>query len=238
MNKLTSLLLKILLLFPLLGIELSAQLDGMWLVDKVMVGNQKMTPVARWTKINSDSTFQGGNGWLQNSEGKWSIDENNKISFDQNNGIKHEFGGFKYKLREDKMIWEREENGELVIVNLSRIKELPKSTADMIVGIWDLKSKLVENENVIKVFDPDDNYNLFIRWDRIYIEWNSNGERSTGYWFINAHRPDLDLISHSSNNDKSEWTIEVSESELILTGRSESSKNVKMIFDRTDQFPN
>ena len=44
-------------------------IHGLWLVEKVEVGENSMTPVARWTKFNADRTQTSGNGWLQHSNG-------------------------------------------------------------------------------------------------------------------------------------------------------------------------
>ena len=44
---------------------------GLWVVKKVKMGDQEMTPIARWMRFNKDSTQTSGNGWLQHSEGSW-----------------------------------------------------------------------------------------------------------------------------------------------------------------------
>ena len=54
-------------------------LIGLWEIQKVEVGEDNMTPVAKWTKINTDGTYQSGNGWLQNSQGQWNYDSKNKM---------------------------------------------------------------------------------------------------------------------------------------------------------------
>ena len=61
----------------LLSTELSAQREiiGMWEFTSVQVGDQTMTPVAKWAKYNSDGTFQSGNGWTQNSIGTWNYND-------------------------------------------------------------------------------------------------------------------------------------------------------------------
>ena len=44
-------------------------ITGLWGIDKVEVGIEELTPVAKWVRINENGTYQMGNGWLQNSEG-------------------------------------------------------------------------------------------------------------------------------------------------------------------------
>ena len=46
-----------------------SNIDGLWVVKKVKVGNQEITPISRWMKFNTDSTQSSGNGWVQYSVG-------------------------------------------------------------------------------------------------------------------------------------------------------------------------
>ncbi len=52
-----------------------SNIEGLWVVKLVKVVNQGMTPNARWTRFNSDSTQQSGNGWFQHSYGTWKFNE-------------------------------------------------------------------------------------------------------------------------------------------------------------------
>ena len=52
---------------------------GFWEIKEVIVGGKIMTPVAKWSKINKDGSYQSGNGWLQNSEGTWKFDKKNNL---------------------------------------------------------------------------------------------------------------------------------------------------------------
>jgi hypothetical protein len=73
-------------------------------------------------------------------------------------------------MKKDQMIWEREEDGLQVIVKLERTKALPKSTADILVGLWNLKEVLRNGQSEKSIFDPESKHYIFIRWDRIYVE--------------------------------------------------------------------
>src|SRR5690606_30317287 len=109
------------------------QMIGFWVVDKVMVGDQDLTPVAKWFKYHKDHTYQSGNGWTQNDIGTWAYDKSKKEFMAQTSmGIKDEYDVFKVRFSENKMFWEREEDGMKVVVSLSRIKEMPMSTKDSI----------------------------------------------------------------------------------------------------------
>ena len=78
---------------------------GFWEVEVVEVGEENMTPVAKWFKINTDGTYQAGNGWLQNGQGNWNYDAENKIySSTDSLDIADEFGGFSVSFHNEKMV--------------------------------------------------------------------------------------------------------------------------------------
>ena len=214
------------------------QITGLWEIKEVMVGTHNLTPVAKWTRINENHTFQSGNGWLQNSEGTWTFEEDrNLYSAVDPLGIKDEFGPFSVTFRENSMIWEREEEGQKVVVSLEKTNEIPMSTADLLQGLWELRLVSENGKNITGSFDPSDKFYLFIRWDRIYVERNAEGERSTGYWHINGHRPELTFLSHREGTIPETWTVKVSETKLILTGISDSNSELEMELMRIHQFP-
>jgi hypothetical protein len=101
--------------FVLFGISVYAQVEGLWEINKVTVGDQTMTPLAKWTRINSDFTYQSGNGWLQNSEGNWTFDKSlNQFLPIEKNGIVDDFGPFEVEIIKDHMTWTRIEAGDEV----------------------------------------------------------------------------------------------------------------------------
>ena len=209
---------------------------GLWEVTKVQVGGQAMTPVSKWTRINKNGSYQSGNGWLQNAEGTWTYD-NNLFSPKETNGIKDEYGPFTVEFEDDSMTWLREEEGMIVTVSLKKIIKIPKATADHLVGLWDLTAITKEGKSALETFDPDNTYNLFIRWDRMYMERTSKDKRSSGYWHIHGHKPEVTLLSHDKNRPVETWQVVVSQSALKMTGISETNKGVEMNFKRLDEFP-
>ncbi len=211
---------------------------GFWEINKVQVGAELMTPVAKWTKINEDLTYQSGNGWLQNSEGTWNYDEKSKqFLLQEKNGIKDEYGAFTINFSGDKMTWERDEDGMKVVVSLDKIDKLPRSPTDMITGLWDLVEVSKENVTITSSFDQDNQHYIFFRWDRIYVERTPQGERTTGYWHMNGHRPEITLISHNEEKESENWRLTVNDSELRLFGISESNQGLEMIYKRINEFP-
>ena len=73
--------------------------QGLWEVKKVSMGNQSMTPMGRWTRLNVDGTQTSGNGWKQHSEGVWTVDKKDMtIELTNSNGIDDEFGPFQISI--------------------------------------------------------------------------------------------------------------------------------------------
>ena len=212
---------------------------GFWEVKEVMVGTEIKTPVAKWIKVNDDGSYQSGNGWLQNSEGTWSYDKSSQTYLPvETNGIDEHYGAFKVSVKDTQMIWERKEDGLHVTVKLERTTKLPKSTADKFVGLWNLKDVLKKGASEKSLFDPDNKQYFFMRWDRMYVERTPKGEKRMGFWHMNAHRPEVTLMSNALENKTESWTVLVTESELRMTGISNSNKDVVMIYSRIHEFPN
>jgi hypothetical protein len=212
---------------------------GFWEVKSVSVGDKNMTPVAKWTRIHQDGSYQSGNGGIQNSEGTWTFNKRTQFFLPlETNGLKDVYGGFKVRFLKDQMLWEREEDGEIVIVKLERIEKLPKSPADMLVGLWDLKEISENGQTKTSALDPNNKYYIFIRWDRIYVERTPQGNRETGYWYINAHHPEITLMSHGESKKVETWKIGVTDKELKMEGISDSNKGTKITYERLHEFPN
>ncbi|WP_075342268.1 hypothetical protein [Tenacibaculum agarivorans] len=208
---------------------------GFWQIEKVVVGDKNRTPVAKWTKINNDGTYQSGNGWLQNSKGKWNYDtKTNQYSTIDSLGILDEFGGFDISFQHTKMYWKREEEGAKVEVTLVPIQELPISPADYLVGIWELIDMKKNNKNIVN--NENKSQKLFIRWDRIYINFNQGKKKLTGYWHIHGHKPEITFIPHSKTQQIESWRVVVDKEQLLLLGISETNRNVERRYIRRNTF--
>ncbi len=210
---------------------------GFWAIEKVTVGEENMTPVAKWTRINADGSYQAGNGWLQNGQGHWQYDTEKKMYLPTDAlDIADEFGGFTVSFENNKMNWEREEEGMHVKVTLVPIEKLPMSPADYLEGIWDLVEITESEQSILDDFDEENKHKLFIRWDRIYINFSSEGDRLTGYWHINGHRPEITLLPHQESEKPESWKIKVDDRALIMSGISESNKNIERKYERRNTF--
>jgi len=231
--------IQLLSLFLLTSTFLFAQdISGLWEIKKVLVGGQTMTPVAKWTNIQKDGFYQSGNGWLQNSEGTWTFDKKKKLySPIETNGIKDEFGPFTVELKNNTMTWLREEEGMIVTVQLEKVDRKPKSTADRIVGLWDLQDVTKNNTSIVDTVDPNNKRYIFIRWDRLYVERTAQAKRSTGYWHMHGHKPEVTLLSHDKKKALETWKVSIVNTTLKMVGVSDSNKDMEMTYKRIHRFP-
>lgn len=220
-------ILKPLLFFLLITLQISCASEpsfiGLWEIEKVSMGDRTMTPVAKWAKYNTDGTYESGNGWLKSIDGTWSFNDETKqiTSFDLL-GIKDEMGGFAVSFSDQKMIWKREEFGNMVQVTFKRIEKLPLSTADYLEGVWVLNGETKEK--------------LHFRWDRIINFYNSENQKTSGYWHINGHRPEITVLPHTQGKEVEGWMIDVNEKELKMTGVSDTNKGAVKIYTRTNKL--
>lgn len=226
-------------LFIIINCAYSQSMVGLWEVVEVSVGEKKMTPVAKWMRINKDNTYESGNGWTQNSIGTWTFDKSKKeYSAANKNGVKDPFGAFKVSFLENKITLKRTEDGMEVIVNLKAITKLPMTTVDKLVGLWNLTKASKETKDITRSYNSERSYFILFRPDRLYLEpkEKSQGKKSNGYWFINGHRPIVTLFNKEEFNTGVAWKIEVSEDQLTLYGTSEKNKKEKLIFKRVSDF--
>ena len=162
-----------------LSLVLSAQPTGFWEVTKVSMGDMSVTPIAKWTKIHSDGTYESGNGWLQNDIGTWTYDKKTSVfTPSTTNGITDPAGGFTVNQSGDEMTWQREEDGAIVTVSLKRIENVPAGPWDKVQGLWDLTTATRSGADILPDRDADGSYNIQIRWDRLFVERSSKGKQS------------------------------------------------------------
>lgn len=215
-----------------------SKIIGLWEAVNVNVGENNMTPVAKWFELKQDGSFNSGNGWLRNSAGSWEYDaETNTFSAYDSLGIDDPAGSFTVSFDKEHMYWEREEEGMNVKVTLKAIQELPKSPADYLRGIWDLEQINDGEESIADAFDPEDKHYLFFRWDRILIDNTAEGERKTAYWHINGHKAEITILPHQEEANPESWRIEVDKNSLVMQGISESNKEIKRVYKRRRTFP-
>ena len=213
------------------------QIDGLWLVKKVMVGDKDRTPVARWFRLKN-GIQTSGNGWQQHSYGTYQWDKKKStLSFTTENEPADEAEPFSITRKNNKMTWNRLEEGERIVVDLEETSDLPQSPADKIKGLWDLESAKRVNEDITLQYDPEGKQYMFIRWDHIYVNHINPNESVTGYWFMNAHEPTLKFISKNVNDKQQEWVASFDRGKMILSGASENTKDLTLVYKGIKNFP-
>ncbi len=211
-------------------------LTGIWEVRRVFAGEEEMTPVAKWIKIFPDSTYTSGNGWMQNARGTWAYNrEESSFLTREENGIRDPYGAFTLILEDDKMVWERMENGDEVSIYLQRTGELPMAPQDLLTGLWELREYRIAGKDQLEKYDPENQVYFHFRWDKIYRERTPSGTLIGGYWQMNSHRPELILIPEDENLKRNTWKVRFQGESLILTSGTEDP--VTRVFHRIHEFP-
>ena len=213
------------------------QVNGLWLVKKVMVGDKDRTPVARWFRLKN-GIQTSGNGWQQHSYGTYLWDrKKSTLSFTTENEPADGAEPFRVTRKNNKMTWNRLEEGERIVVDLEETSDLPQSPADKIKGLWDLESAKRVKKDITLQYDPEGKQYIFIRWDRIYVNQISPNESVTGYWFMNAHEPKLKFISKNASDNPLEWLVSFDKEKMILSGVSENNKDLTLVYKGMKNFP-
>lgn len=206
----------------------TSKIDGLWEVKKVKIGDQEMTPVARWMRFNADSTQTSGNGWLQHSIGSWSLNDKNQLTVHNSNGLADNYEPFSIVLKEDNMIWSREEEGQNVQVFLKRIVKIPASDGNKLMGLWKLENiKPTKDEIQPKL------KTIYISWDNRFIKQFVSGKKEYGIYKIHGHKPELQMVNYGEKPEFEFYNFTMDGNKLIL----KSTDNKKEFnFSRIHQF--
>ncbi|MGB3182095.1 MAG: hypothetical protein WBB45_11945 [Cyclobacteriaceae bacterium] len=229
-------LLSILCVFLLIpGVE-AQDLTGLWTVESVLVDGQEVTPTGKWFKLNEDSTYSSGNGWLQSSEGTYRFDHaDSTFTPAEKHGLDENSQPFRVDFEGEDMIWKRREHDMNVRIRLARASDLPKTPADKLNGLWilpDTTSAASDSTTQDKVLY------YYFRWDRIYTGRMKDGEAFRGYWHMNGHRPELTLLPHREGEQPHSWTVSFQdEDKLIMTSQSEDNDGLSITLIRANKFP-
>lgn len=208
-------------------------INGLWLVNKVKIGETDMTPNARWMRFNADSTQTSGNGWLQHSEGNWSVNKNNQLTVTNTNGLLDEAEPFTVKFENENMIWTREEFGQQVKVTLERTNKLPTSEANKLYGLWKFETIFKDGKEISDSLNPSKKAMLYLRWDSTYELRNYPEGELYGIFKTHGHRPQIDMVSYSKEPKYQFYKFKLDENKLTLNSTN-SDKQIKLT--RIHQF--
>jgi len=209
---------------------------GLWEVLLVNVGNEELTPTAKWFEILEGGKLLSGNGGITNYRGSWTFDKNTNLINQMTNGTEDPYGPFKVSFQENSMTWQRQEDGMKVMVSLKRIDEKPLAPWDLITGTW--KSNKAEGldkdtKEVKSIYNLEPN-SYYFGWDGRYKKYDGEGKRiETGIWHIESHSPWLWTIS-DADNTKIGWAIEIKEQSMTWS-KDGDSETLKIFFEKSEQ---
>ena len=224
----------IMIILSFFSCEKTKTIEGLWVVKSVVVGDEEMTPNARWMRFNSDLTQQSGNGWFQHSIGTWNFDKDRKeLSIKNMNGLIDKNEPFKVSFDKNRMIWKRVEEGQNLVVTLENSDDLPKTYGDQLLGLWKLEKS---NGNGV-FFDEsiENNEYLFLRWDKRFLINSSKG-RISGVYNVHGHKPEIEFIPYNNKIKRSYWKVEYNEEQISLKLLNSDSLVIKR-FVRINEFP-
>ena len=227
----------ILLIVPVLFFSCNEQstLEGLWVVKTVQVGEQEMTPNARWTRFNANHTQESGNGRFQHSYGTWQLDEATySLSVTNLNGLEDSNGPFTVSIRDDKMTWTRTEEGQPVAVTLERSSTLSETYSDRLLGLWSLDSLSGEGKYFNQSNTAGTASYIFFRWDKRFVIQSENG-RINGVYNVHGHKPEVELIPYGGQLDRDFWKVNYDDGYISLKLLN-SNKNITRRFRRINKF--
>lgn len=219
----------------LTGCEKKPTIEGLWTVKSVKIGDQEMTPNARWMRFNNDFTQESGNGWFQHSIGTWNLTPENELTVVNTNGLEDLNEPFKVTINENTMTWNRKEEGASIEILLERSEQLPETYGDKLLGLW----KLEEANGNGAYFNPTDSSNtknyIFFRWDKRFVANSENG-RISGVYNVHGHKPEVELIPYGDQWQRDFWNIDFDQDEIVLKLLNTDSI-VTRKFKRIHNFP-
>ena len=201
----------------------NTSLAGYWTVTLVTVGENTMTPVAKWFHLSEDGALQGGNGGNINLMGTWQTLDDGSLLFTTAAGEDDPAGSFAVKQSDNKMTLERMEEGQLVQVSLQTFdpSNWPTAPWDQITGLWELDDEASNIQTKAYGFRT-----AFFRWDNLVLfNWQQqDGSNWSALWRINAHRPTLELAPNEECPTRESWEISFKDDEMYWTREVEENK--------------
>jgi len=195
-----------------------------------------MTPNARWTRFNADFTQESGNGRFQHSYGTWKLNaESNELTIENTNGLADLNEPFKVEINPDEMTWKRTEEGQDITVSLVRTAKLPETYGDQLLGLWKLEQATGNGGYFDPLANEETKDHLFFRWDKRFV-LRSNKGRVNGVYNVHGHKPEVELIPYGDQFERSFWTIQFEEDQIMLTLLN-TDEAVHRTFKRIHQFP-
>jgi hypothetical protein len=232
----TSLIFSLIIAVSLFSCQETAPIEGLWIVKSVTVGNENLTPNARWTRFKADHTQESGNGRFQHSYGTWALNpESSELSITNSNGLDDPNEPFTISINQNEMTWERTEEGQKIKVNLVRSFQLPETYGDQILGLWQLEKAVGDNKYFNESDTNESSAYLFFRWDKRFVIESEKG-RVNGVYNVHGHRPEVELIPYGDEVKRDFWRIEF-EGDHIALKLLNTDSTITRTFKRIRNFP-
>lgn len=205
----------------------NAEFVGYWQVNVVTVGQDTMTPVAKWFHFGPDGSMQGGNGGNINLFGSWQMEFGQYLLFSNQAGEPDPAGSFAADFAEKLLVLTREEEGQPVQVILQRFAPTnwPMAPWDKIAGSWALDIELSGTDGFATDFET-----AFFRWDN-QVRFNTTEGRWTAIWRINAHRPVLELAPQGKEGLSQSWQLRFTDQQMIWS-REQDGQTQRLVWVR------
>jgi len=215
----------------------AASIIGIWEVHKVLLGDEDFSPMGRWVQFNADSTQVSGNGWKRHSEGTWSQNDNT-LNIVNTNGFIDPYSNFEFVLNGDSMVWKRTEEDQQVTIQLQRVKDIPKTSADELLGLWDLDSAFSGITKLDSLYDPENMRYLFLRWNNRFRDQMNGSQALTGTYQLNEHTQTMLLVIQKEVPELFEFNYSIDNNRLILNQTDvEEHKALHLHYHRIHEFP-
>ena len=200
-------------------------IDGLWLVDQVLVNAESMTPQAKWIRFHQDGTQESGNGWRQHSIGTYTFSKEDEILQMQSlNGLKDLAEPFEVTLRGDSMFWNRNEEGAFIEVKLTRVQELPAAPVDKLLGLWELM-EIIKHEDHKAV--AKEKPFIYLGWDNRFRMRNINSEEMRGVYQVHGHKPEIRFYGRNKLLFVAQFEMSGNnEVEMLLDGKTFRYKRI------------
>lgn len=209
--------------------SIGQDLTGLWQVEEVQVGDEKMTPIARWMKFNEDGTQESGNSWLKHSEGNYEFNaQDSMLKMVDINGTADNNPSFQIDVQEDQMTWTRIKGGQEVFVRLKPIDQLPASPANKLLGV----GKLNQSEGNTT---DEEGGTFFIGWDNVFVYTHPSGENKYGVYKCHGHKNEIELIYYGEDCRREWWAYLYEDEGLKLVQTKD--ENQFYVLNRINEFP-
>lgn len=211
------------------------KIQGLWVIDRIQDRSGEVKPKARWIEFDKGHYQESGSGWQKHGIGTWTI-KKGEVTVLNSNGYINEFKPFKLKFTKDGMEWSRIEDDRKTKVFLTKIEAIPLSNRDKLLGVWDLKTALEDQQDKTLAVDPRNKAYIQIMWDNTFIMDRGPEGRISGIYRVDGNRNEIELVINEKECDIQTWNFEIDANRLVLMSVNQP-KELIFEYTRIDHLP-